>query len=174
MATVERPHHEWAGYRPRLLGVTSIDIVRSALPVFHAHPDAADGELVEFLTAAGVPAAERVVAFLPIAYGRRLLDGLVELPATFVAGDHEHRLTDDPIYAAADDLARTEATKADVGTIGMRSAEVSVVSQALNAGSNPADLLLSPPILMLDDRGPTTDETGDAAQRSSGADTSGR
>jgi hypothetical protein len=148
--------------------VTSIDIVRSALPVFHAHPDAADGELVEFLKAAGVPAAERVVAFLPIAYGRRLLDGLVELPATFLVGGREHRLTDDPIYAAADHLACTEATKADVGAIGMRSAEVSVVNQALNAGSNPADLLLSPPILMVDNPGPTTEQTGDAARRSSG------
>jgi hypothetical protein len=112
-----------------------------------------------------VPAAERIVAFLPIAYGRRLLDGLVELPATFLVGGREHRLTDDPIYAAADHLARTEATKADVGAIGMRSAEVSVFNQALNAGSNPADLLLSPPILMIDPR-PTTDETGDAARRS--------
>lgn len=42
----------------------------------------------------------------------------MELPATFLVGGREHGLTDDPIYAAADHLARTEATKADVGAIG--------------------------------------------------------
>lgn len=135
--------------------MTPIELVRSALPVFQAHPEATDGQLFVLLTAAGLPATDQLVAFLPIAYGRRLLEGLVELPATFLADGREYRLADDPIYAAADHLARTEATRADVSAIGLRSAEVSAVNQALNAGSNPADLLLSPPVVTL--RGPGPD-----------------
>jgi len=55
----------------------------------------------------------------------------------------EYPLTADSIFVAADQLARTEATRSDVQLIGLRSSEVAAVNEALNAGSQPQDLLLS-------------------------------
>lgn len=133
----------------------SIAAVRWGIAAFHANPDAGDGELTEILAAAGVPRAGHVVAMLPLAYGRRILDGLVELPATFCEIDdagavaRESALADDPIFAAADRIARDEASRKDVERIGMASSEVNAVNAALHAGAEPKNLVMSPPMMRL-------------------------
>lgn len=137
-----------------------VGIVRWAIAAFHANPDADDAALVALLRAAGLPHADRAVTMLPLAFGRRILDGLVDLPATCVevdAGGRPRRsgpLADDPIYAAADQIARAEGSRDDAERIGLRSAEVRAVNQALHAGAKPEDLVLSPPTLQIDDDAP--------------------
>lgn len=126
-----------------------IGIVRWTLSAFHANPDLGDGELIELLEDAGLPHAARAVEMLPLAYGRRILDGLVAVTPTYFDGDRERVLADDPIFAAADRLARTEASKADLDRVGLRSSEVDAVNKALHAGAKPEDLVLSPPMMRI-------------------------
>jgi hypothetical protein len=129
-----------------------IGIVRWTLSAFHANPDLGDGELVEILEDAGLPHAARAVLMVPLAYGRRILDGLVAVTPTYFDGDRELVLADDPIFAAADRLARTEATREDLDRVGLRSSEVDAVNQALHRGSKPEDLELSPPMMRIEER----------------------
>jgi hypothetical protein len=129
-----------------------IGIVRWTLSAFHANPDVGDGELIEILEEAGLPHAARAVMMLPLAYGRRILDGLVTVPPTYFDGDRELVLADDAIFAAADRLARTEASRADLDRVGLRSSEVDAVNQALHKGSKPEGLVLSPPRMSIVER----------------------
>lgn len=129
-----------------------IGIVRWALTAFHANPDLGDDELIELLAEAGLPHAARAVMMLPLAYGRRILDGLVEVTPTYLDGERELVLADDPIFAAADHLARTEATREDLDHVGLRSSEVSAVNQALHHGAKPEDLVLSSPAMAIAER----------------------
>src|SRR5690348_15391726 len=96
-------------------------IVRWTLSAFHANPDLGDDELIEILEDAGLPHAARAVLMLPLAYGRRILDGLVTVAPTYFDGDRELVLADDPIFAAADRIARAEASRADLDRVGLRS-----------------------------------------------------
>jgi hypothetical protein len=158
------------------------DIVRWTLAAFDGSEDASDGRIVEILRGAGLPRAGHAVAMVPLAYGRQMLQGLVEVPATYVELDRggarrrEAALDDDPIFAAASQIARAEATKAD-GHVALRSAEVRAVNQALQGGSQPGDLVLSPPMLCLDDGegpavpvAPDTQALVDELVRAHGAD----
>src|SRR5262245_17280580 len=65
----------------------STAIVCWAAAAFHANAGMSDDELVTILQRAGLPRAAHAVAMLPLAYGRRLLDGVVALPATFCEVD---------------------------------------------------------------------------------------
>ncbi|MGE0395119.1 MAG: DUF6348 family protein [Kofleriaceae bacterium] len=134
------------------MSANPIGIVRWTLSAFHANPDLGDGELIEILEEAGLPHAARAVMMLPLAYGRRILDGLVTVTPTYVDGDRELVLADDPIFAAADRLARSEASRADLDRVGLRSSEVDAVNQALHHGSKPEDLVLSPPRMRITER----------------------
>lgn len=129
-----------------------IGIVRWTLSAFHANPDLGDGELIEILEDAGLPHAARAVLMLPLAYGRRILDGLVTVTPTYRDGDRELVLADDPIFAAADRLARSEASRVDLDRVGLRSSEVDAVNQALHKGAKPEDLVLSPPMMNITER----------------------
>jgi hypothetical protein len=97
------------------------------------------------------PAARRAISFLELAFGRVLLERLgVELSAVAVIDGRDVALADDPVYRAA--LAHAHAVDASgpaelYRTLALRSAEVAAVNQALNAGSRPQDLVLSPPNL---------------------------
>jgi hypothetical protein len=119
-------------------------IVRAARDAFRSAPTAENAELVAALTAQGIPHGDLAVIWLPIAYGRRVLDGVVQLSPNYAVDGQEYPLAADPVFAAADRLARAEATQSDIQLIGLRSPEVAAVNEALNAGSQPEDLLLSP------------------------------
>jgi len=115
---------------------------RWTVAAFLSNPDAKHEELVELLSAVGMPHADHAVAILPIAFGRQLLEGLVTLPASYHIGDREIAYSDDPIFVAARELAAA-ASRREIELIGLRSAEVHAVNQALNAGSQPADLVVA-------------------------------
>jgi Family of unknown function (DUF6348) len=138
--------------RPRRIGRCSRGYTRCmfdaaveiGLATFLAHPNAGDEELRAALEHAGVEhwLAERLVLYLPVALGRRLLAG-----ATFsdmiADGTGERRIDEDPVYTAA--AARAEgATREEMQAVAMRSAEVNAANQALDAGSQLEDLVFSP------------------------------
>ncbi len=110
-------------------------IVGWAVAAFMSSPDASHDELVAQLRKLGVPHASRACALLPIAFGRRILERLVELPPA----------PNDPLYTVAAAFAR-DAGRDQVKVIGLRSAEVNAVNQALHAGSKAENLMLSPPV----------------------------
>jgi hypothetical protein len=76
--------------------------------------------------------ARRLNAFLPLAFGRRLLDGIA-VSDTFVDGNGARRLEDDPVYPWVAARAM-QADRAEVERIGLRSSEIDAVNQALHAG----------------------------------------
>ena len=126
-----------------------------AIAAYMSNPEASDADVAELLAGHGVPRgiATRAVAFLPLAFGRRLLRGLVAIPDSFIVGGREQPLASEPLYALAE--ARAEgAGRESIERIGLRSAEFSAVNQALNAGSKPEDLQLGAPHLTFD--GPVT------------------
>jgi hypothetical protein len=128
------------------------ELLQWAVAGYLSNPDAGHDELVD-LVATGFPRplADRAVAWLPIAFGRSILRGLVELP-----------VVSDPMFVAAEALA-ADADGDAIRRIGLCSAEVNAVNAALHAGSNPADLVLSPPVLSFDTPEPAAGATGTEA-----------
>jgi hypothetical protein len=130
-------------------------IVDWSRTAFRSNPGASDDEIVAILRDVGLPQAGKAVVMLVLAYGRSVLAELVDLPSTFTDGDVERLLFDDPVYVAAHHLAQNDASREDVEGIGLHSSEVGAVNQALNAGHEAKNLILSPPsLLFVADRAP--------------------
>jgi len=90
--------------------------------------------------------ADRLVSFLPLAFGRILLRG-ASLSDDFVNGDTTSRLSDEPVFAAAQERA-TRAIRVEVEAIGLRSWEMHAVNDALQAGSRLEDLEGTPTVFV--------------------------
>src|SRR5436190_2059930 len=125
------------------------ELLEWAIAGYMANPDASDDD-VATLVAGGFPRdlAARAAATLRLAFGRRMLRDLVRLPDTFVGARGEAPLASEPLFAVAEQLA-AEAAREAIGRIGLGSAEVVAVNDALNAGSKPGDLVLAPPHVAL-------------------------
>jgi hypothetical protein len=109
-----------------------------------------DDEVWGRLTGAGVEPwlAERLLIFLPMAYTRRLLPD-VRYPDQIVAPGGRVILSAEPVFVAA--LGRAQqAGRDEVGRIAVRSSEFSAINNALNAGSELSDLMLSETALAKD------------------------
>jgi hypothetical protein len=126
------------------------DIVRWTVAAFMSNHGVPHEELVDILRAAGVPRADHACAITPLAFGRQILDGLVELPSTYVLDGRDVAFADDALYVAAREQAR-HASREHIEAIGLRSAEVNAVNHALHAGSQPKDLVLAAPQLRITD-----------------------
>lgn len=136
------------------------DLVRRAIPIFIEN---AQYELITLKVALTVKFFKEaeiaaLIEFVPLAFGRSLLDGMgIQFEDYYVRIDAEGRervrrkLADEPVYAAALKLApivlQSMGQEAFVA-IATRSAELEAVNNALNAGSNPADLQASPPVMV--------------------------
>jgi uncharacterized protein DUF6348 len=131
------------------------ELIDWAIAAYMSNPDASDADVAELL-AGGFPRglATRAVAFLPLAFGRRLLEGLTTVADTFVLDGRELPLAAEPVFLQARTRA-AQASREQVQRIGLRSAEVNAVNKALQAGAKPGDLVLAPPLLLTID-GPTT------------------
>ena len=128
-----------------------------AIAAMHRLRDRPDDEIVHALVTEGAhPShAEQLVDFLPIAFGRPVLERIgVRVPdvAVLVApeGERTFRLEDDPVFADAVALAREAYRTGSIPgevfrSLAMRGAELSAVNQALAAGARAEDLVLSPP-----------------------------
>jgi hypothetical protein len=136
------------------------EILEWAIAGYMSNPEA-DDEEVAGLVAGGFPRglASRAVVFLPLAFGRRLLRGLIKLPETFVADGHERPLASEPLFVRAERLA-AEAGRESIQRIGLHSAEIRVVNQ-LNADVKLEDAVLAPPHVWF--HGPTDGATSTAS-----------
>jgi hypothetical protein len=135
--------------------------VQRSLPAFSAVRTGEWGALEAAIVRAGVPpaVAAEVVAFAPIAFGRVLLDGMgiefspeYSTPASAAQGRTAGMITEHPMYVAAymtasGMLSRQAGGESLVNTA-VWSAEFSAVNQALHAGSQAADLVTGPPLIM--------------------------
>ena len=106
-----------------------------------------DADILDRLESQGVAGwlAQRLVFFLPLAFGRLVLRG-VQLSNDYDDGTLR-RLDADPVYAAAQERA-ARAHRGEVERIGLRSAEVNAVNNALYAGSRLEDLAAGPPVAL--------------------------
>lgn len=149
--------------------------VRQALPVFAATSPNDWAALRAGLVRAGVPErlADDVAAFMPIAFGRELLNGsgMEFSPEYAVAtGDGVKvagRLAEHPVYAAAAALAtgmmeRQEGGNAFVN-VAIWSSEFSAANQALHAGAELANLVAGPPVILHDDSAAPAPDPGPAS-----------
>jgi Family of unknown function (DUF6348) len=110
---------------------------------FAGDGDLDDDEIVARLESQGVSAwlAERLVAFLPMAYGRVILRDCHFEP-TFVDGSVTRPLDGDPVWRAVWARAQ-QATREEAQRIGLRSAAVNAANKLLHEGSQLADLMFT-------------------------------
>ncbi|RBQ16879.1 hypothetical protein DP939_27830 [Spongiactinospora rosea] len=101
-----------------------------------------DEETWNRLTGAGVEPwlAERLLIFLPMAYIRRLLPGVL-YPETLTTPGGRVKLLAEPVFTAALDRAQ-RAGRAEIERIALRGAEFDAINNALHAGSELSDLTL--------------------------------
>jgi hypothetical protein len=146
--------------------VDALTAVERALRVFSTVPPNDWSALRDGLSGAGVPGpmAGDVAAFMPIAFGRELLNGSgMEFSpdyathaggATKIAG----KLAEHPVYAAAAALATRMVERREGGdafvAVAVWSSEFLAANEALNAGSQLADLVAGPPVIIGDDDAP--------------------
>ena len=138
--------------------------VERALPVFSTAAPNDWAGLQAAIARAGVPQAlaADVAAFMPIAFGRELLNGTgIQFSPDYAVHSADAgvkiagRLDQQRVYAAAAALAagmmeRQEAGDAFVG-VAVWSAEFIAANQALNAGSQLSDLVAGPPVILQDE-----------------------
>ncbi|HJQ39542.1 MAG TPA: hypothetical protein VKB93_20560 [Thermoanaerobaculia bacterium] len=129
------------------------DAILRAAPVLAQYADPQDGLLRAGLSK---EQAHDAVRFLPLAFGRDVLDGIgVAFSDTYVRivdGQQEERaLNDEPFFREARTLARVVATEVGFDTynaIAMQSSEFQALNNALNAGAEVENLVAGPPMVM--------------------------
>ena len=142
-------------------------IVLTALPTLIASPDCSWEQLLAALMRAGLSRAlaVEIAAFVPIAFGRALLASkfvTILHSGYFRAGQEgERSLRDEPLYAAAYDLA-WELFLSDAGgglrsgdqltyqqfiAVAGRSAELNNVDRMMDQGAKFSDIMLGPAII---------------------------
>ncbi len=141
------------------------EAVKKAAPLFLTHKNLEDEDLVNALTEIGFPIllARRIVVFMPIAFGRIMLNELnVNLTDEYeyfqkkgiFTDKKQRKLVDEPVYKESLKLAAELAGKETTGQIvlatAFRSAEVKVVNQLELQGVNPEDVVLTPMLTMWD------------------------
>lgn len=124
-------------------------------------PEFTEDDVYKALAEAGVPedAAGRAYRFAQIACGRRVLDGMgIKFSDEYLCFDRNGDVTKsgslryEAHYVAATQLLTPERVGGDVfGRLALMSAEVNAVNNALNAGSKPANLVMTPACLFLEE-----------------------
>jgi hypothetical protein len=106
------------------------ETVSWTITAFSSNPDATDDAIAELLVAHGVPEglAARAVLMLPLAFGRRVLRGMVTLPDEIQEGEQVRVLSEDPVFAAAARRAE-RASRDELQRIGLVSCEVNAVAR---------------------------------------------
>jgi hypothetical protein len=122
--------------------------VEVGIAAFLAQREGPDEDVQAFLEKTGVEPwlAQRLVVYLPIAFGRRLLPGAT-LSDLIDEGGTTRRLDQDPVYVAAQERVE-RAIREEVSAISVRSSEVSAANSALRAGSKIEDMAFSPVALL--------------------------
>ena len=113
--------------------------------------------------------ADRSYKFTQIAWGRVFLDGMgIDFSDDYLWLNADGtlaesgRLSEEPFYTAAMRLANQYALTPAFARLAMTSADVHAINDALNAGSDPKDLVTGPTCLFID---APTDEGMEKARR---------
>lgn len=124
-----------------------------------ANEDWDDGRAIEHLVTNGVAedTACDVVRLTPIAFGRTIIDGLgIQLTNKYIcfradgSTSRSGKLDQNDVFQTASANAHGYAQHAAFQVIALSSSEVHAVNQTLNAGSNPADLVIGPVAIFLE------------------------
>lgn len=128
------------------------EAVRIGISVYRANPDASGSQLRAQLLNAGLAAdvAGEVEAFLPLAFGRRVLHGAT-FSDLYIDGNNpsaSYPLAAQPVFTAAV-RAAAAADRDTLLAIGLRSAEVRVVNDGLHArpGAQIPEFTLGSPVV---------------------------
>jgi len=139
--------------------MTVRDAILRAVPVFVAHPSGGPERLRSELVNVGLlpPLAAEVVEFLPIAIARAMLNGMgIRFADDYIRQTAQGQvigqkpLADEPVFheglAMADEICRMgeETLMAVVNW----SSEYRTLSRMISSGSNPSDLVCSPPVML--------------------------
>ena len=135
-------------------------VIRRAVPVLVQYGTVEQGILLLWLIRAGIPKADALEAmrFIPLAFARDVIKDMgMSLPDTYVrmtadGWTKEVPLNDERMFRAASYMASIIAKEIGMDAftnIVVLSAEMQAVNNALNAGSNPTDLVVGPPVVPL-------------------------
>ena len=138
------------------LEVLVSDVVR----LFRQKTDVDDGGVLKLLMERGLTEqqAEELTVFVPMAFCRVMLgDSGVTFSEQYILMSYgsgasvTRSLSSQPIYRAALEIARGEeksgVARNDFLAVAGRTAEFNAISQALDGGSKPEDLVLTPPVI---------------------------
>jgi hypothetical protein len=128
------------------------DDILELAPMFLVDTD--DEQLVSMIVNRGIKLeiAERVVALLPIAFGRAVLEriGPIKFSDTFIVKEtgKQYLLRDEPIFNEGRRLAKAGLLETGVfSAIAMRSPELRAANKALNEGAELHDENFSAPVI---------------------------
>jgi hypothetical protein len=139
------------------------DTVTRTIDVLVQNPDAGFDALREILQREGLSPTEttRALEFIPLAFGRNFLGGMgVQFPDTYRRVDASGRevvrkkLVFEPLFMDAAMRAPLVLMKQGQDAymaVVLRSSEVQAVNEALNAGSDPKDLVAAEPVMLADE-----------------------
>lgn len=141
-----------------------LESIKTAAPIFAEHKDSDWEVLEQALVNAGIspPLTTRLIEFMPLAFARALLEGMgIAFEEYYVRHDpqtnrNQHtKLADETVYresfeAASSIMAQKLAGDAFMA-VALRSSELAAVNDALNNGSKPEDLVMSPPVMLWDE-----------------------
>lgn len=157
-----------------------IEAVKIALPVFAAYKDSDWEVLGQALKNANIPhsLADKLLEFMPLAFGRVFLEGMnIQFETFYLRYDpatkreQRRKLNDEPVYTeshwAASEIVAANAAGEAFQAVVFRSSEVHAVNNALNGGSKPENLLMSPPVLMWksEDENPKSDSESQVTKK---------
>ena len=140
--------------------MTVPEAVFQGVAAFQTHPQADDDVIAQHLSAGGLDdeSAVTLIQFIPIAFCRFVFRGSgIQFAPTYVVMDTrgkavgEHLLEDEPVFRetlALCEAARAEGRGSDFFLpIAARSAGYQVIQELLQKGSQPENIITSPPIL---------------------------
>jgi hypothetical protein len=115
--------------------------VEIGISLFLAAPDQDDPEIEHRLLAGGFPAwlASRLIFFVPLAFGRRIL-GECQLANAYAFDGQEVPLAEDPVWRAVAARA-VQASRDEISALASRSSEVAAVNSFLHSHPERADAL---------------------------------
>jgi hypothetical protein len=126
-------------------------IVSAYLDAIATSPDATNAKLRDLLVTTGYDHAlvSQAIQFVPVAFGRVLLSNLgIQFSPNYILLSGEGWLVERGLLESLEVYRTAQAmtsSRADaMRAVALRSAEVTAINSALNAGSNPADLAAVP------------------------------
>jgi hypothetical protein len=141
-----------------------LEAIQIALPVFVEHKDSDIDLLGQALEDAGVSSVltTKLLEFMPLAFGRVFMDGMgIRFEDYYLRHNSKTKknqkkmLCDELVYRESFEVASFIIAQKMAGeafkAVAFRSSELAAVNDLLNKGSQPGNLLMSPPVMLGDE-----------------------